>query len=326
MLGINCLIRNPQIQKDLRDIVNITGNELAADRGSAKINEVYDVLRRAGVELDIQTLSHIYEDVFDMKDPTFSTQDAVEKARQESFRKLANLQPKVVTQTIGRDKPSVAAAANVMRTLIDNIPDKTAQRVMQDRLTKAAKRILGIKSPSTAKTFEEIVQSVLQTETPSDFHGMGAMDNARSLFNEMTNELESEGLHYNNAELVQYSDILRDATYDTLASQGEINKMVTDTMKQSGYTKEVNTNGTPKSVIDWDKIISDKPDYKSLFRSVLTAKGISADNADNLTDVLDRQYKDILAKKIDAKLRRKINSRQRRNKSAPLINLWSSTT
>src|SRR5690606_18841279 len=97
---------------------------------------------------------------------------------------------------------------------IENYPVKSTQRVMQERLTKAARRVLKIKNTATPKTLNELIEEVLLTENPNDFHGMGAMDNGEALFNELAKELESEGSAYNQAEMVQFGQILKNATFD----------------------------------------------------------------------------------------------------------------
>ena len=313
MLGINCLIKHPEIQQNLSDIVEMTGNELAARRGSAKIDEVYNVLRSAGMEVDIQTLSHIYENVFDSGDETFSNPEEISNARQDTYKKMASLEAKIKNKSIGRDKPSVAAAANVMKSLIQDINIKTVQKQMEDRLTKAAKRVLGVKAASSKKSLEELLQEVLSTQRPNDFHGLGVMDNAEALFDEMGKEMEQQGMDYKNAQMEQFGRILKGATFDVLASQGEINRMITDTLKDSGFTREVGG----KLVIDWDKIIAKNADYKALLNQLFERKGIDATHAGNLVDVLDRQYKELKANKIEAKLKAKNKAAAKTVKPVP---------
>ena len=239
-LKINCLIENRNIQKDLRDIVEVIGYDLAGNTGSAKIEQVYSAVRAAGMELDIQTLSHIYADVFDLTDDTFSSVNDIDKARQSTYRQLATLQAKVNNATIGKDKPSVAAASAVIKSLVTNITNKSQQRIMQDRLIKAAKRILGVKRSVNKADLGELVEEILSTENPGVFNGMGPMENAERLFDEMIEELETEGLTYNNAQMVQFANIMRNATYDVLAGKGEINRLVVDTLKENGFTKQIN--------------------------------------------------------------------------------------
>lgn len=305
MLGINCLLNNRSIQSSLRDIIEVAGYELAANTGQAKLKDVFRVLRQSDLEIDIQTLSHLYEDIFDTTDPAFSDAEEIENARQETFKKLAEKTAQVYTSSIGLNKPSVAATANIINSLIKNITNKTQQKVMEERLIKAARRILGIKNKTTEKSAEDLIKEVLSTEQNNDYYEFGQMENAQTLFNEMANELESEGDAYDNAEMQRYGQILKASTLDFLASTGEIKKMVDATLKEAGYTKELNVQGETRQVVDWDKIIKGNVDFKAALKKLFTDKGISEVNSDNLVNGLAKQYQDILSKKIEAKLARK---------------------
>lgn len=305
MLGINCLLKNRSIQSSLRDIIEVAGYELASKTGEAKLKDVFRVLRQSELEIDIQTLSHLYEDIFDTTDPAFSDAEEIENARQETFKKLAEKTAQVYTSSIGLNKPSVAATANIINSLIKNITNKTQQKVMEERLIKAARRILGIKNKTTEKSAEDLIKEVLSTEQNNDYYEFGQMENAQTLFNEMADEMVSEGDAYDNAEMQRFGQILKGITLDFLASTGEIKKMVDATLKEAGYTKELNVNGETRQVVDWDKIIKSNVDFNAALKKLFTDKGISEENADNLVNGLANQYQDILSKKIEAKLARK---------------------
>lgn len=89
MLGINCLIDNSSILPQLKETVEYVGYKVLEGGNKATIENVYNTMRKLGIEVDMQTVSHIYQEVFDSNDELFSTREEVESAREDIFRRIA---------------------------------------------------------------------------------------------------------------------------------------------------------------------------------------------------------------------------------------------
>lgn len=313
MLGINCLLKNLEILPNLRDVVEDIGYSLAADGKSPSIKSVFRLLRAAGVEVDIQTLSNIYEDTFDLSDPIFSSQEEIDEARDQAFNDLLEAEAEEIKYLqIGKDKPSVAVADKFIKALKiieERIP--SVQRLMQDRLAKAAKRATGLKSEKAdKKTSEQILREVLQIEKPNDFSGLGRMENAETLWQEfkkefiaMAKELEGKDDVYSAQKLLEYAEVLEDATYKFFMSAPEVQQVIGDTLKESGFSKTINTKSGSRSVVDWAKLISAGGfDFTKAVKDVFGKKGFSESDTDRIANQLLSDYNAMRAAKIKVAL------------------------
>lgn len=312
MLGINCLLRNGQILPELRDIIRSAGYELAANGNRPSIQAVFGVLRKVGLEVDIQTTSLLYEDVFDTTDPIFSSVEELADARAETFRDLIDAEAsELKLREIGKDNPVVQNVEKIMKSLqlvAGQIP--TMQRTMQDRLAKAAQRVMKVKPEKQGeRTSWDIIREVLQIEQPNDFAGLGNMETAETMwkefqkeFNEMAGELEQKGDVYNAEKIRQYADILEDATYKFMLSTPETQKVIKDTLGEAGFTKEINTQAGPKKIIDWNKVITSNVDFKQTIKDIFGKKGFSEAETNRIADELESEFKEIKAAKMERAL------------------------
>lgn len=309
MLGINCLLNNANIVPNLKQIVEYTGYSLASNNKKPSLQNVYNTLRQSGLEVDIQTVSHVYEDVFDTSNPNFSAPDEIEQARASGYRKIVDKRQQLIKKNeIGKDSPAVAVSRQLANLLHSDLKEKpSVQKIMQERLAKAAKKVLGLKgSKSTPKTSEEVLKEVLQIENANPYYVFGQMENAETLFSELQKEFKELASNasdpYQQADIQQYADILEGAAYKFLLSTNEAQKIITDTLKESGYTRQVNVNGGTKELIDWNKIISSNVDFRKTISDVFAKKGFSENNIERIQDQLSDEYNELKKKKAETLL------------------------
>lgn len=329
MLGINCLLDNIDIKSELKQLIDLKGWEIAAEGKSPSIQAVFRALRKDGLEIDAQTLSHLYEDVFGSH-PLFSTQTEIDDFRNDTYRKLIDAEAELMkAKEIGKDSPVTTAVSKLMeqvKLMGENVP--SLQRLFQDRLMKAAKKVTGF-SPEKSdknKTAENILKEVLMLEQNNSFNTtFGAMENAERLwtefrkeFMEMADILEQKDDVYNAEKIRQYADILEGATYRFLMSAAEAQQVIKETLQEAGYVKEVTVKGEARKITDWNKIFADTDfDFRKTIKDTFRPKGFSEKELDRIAEEMQVEYNKVRDAKIEAELnRRNKESKSKTSKSA----------
>lgn len=309
MLGINCLLNNLEIIPNLKKIVEYTGYNLAANNKRPTIEAVYNNLRKAKLEVDIQTVSHLYEEVFDLNDETFSSADEVNEARGQTFRRIANKREALVRQNqIGKDSPVVAAAAQLANMINGDLSSApTIQKIMQDRLVKASKRIMQLEGKTLqGKTTEEILREVLSLENKNPYYVLGAMENAETLFKELQSEFSDlasiAGDHFQEQEIIEYAEVLEESAYGLLLSTPEMQMIIRDTLKEAGFAKEIKTKDGVRTVVDWKKVTTADIDFRETIKNVFSKKGFSAKEVNRIATDLEGEFSELQQAKISQAL------------------------
>lgn len=268
MLKINCLLTNRNIQDKVSEMVKLIGYELAANGKEATIEKVYRELRKV-VEVDIQTVSAIYENVFDLDDPLFSSAEEIADVNDSGLRGMFSKQAqKIATNQIGKDNPVVAVSKSLLQAVAPNIKESpSVQKLMTERLRKAANKALkkiGVNRTIQSKTSEEILTEALTLLNNNQFYGLGLMESSQRLWNEFINEFDEMAAHaedtdhYEAAKIRQLADELYNGTFQLLISTPEVRTIVNDALKRAGYTKKVNKRGVGEvDVVDWNKVFND---------------------------------------------------------------------
>ena len=65
MTGVTCLAKNTQLQQDLKDIVEYIAYDRIGRGKDASLSSVYNTIRTSGIEIDLQSVGHIYNEVLD---------------------------------------------------------------------------------------------------------------------------------------------------------------------------------------------------------------------------------------------------------------------
>lgn len=329
MLGIDCLKLNPELKGELKDLVEMIGWDIAAGRTnpltgspykmSASITNVYRQMRKMGIEIDGQTLSHLYGEVF-QSDERFSQEPELEDFRNESYRNLIAAEADMMkTREIGKDNAVTSVVSTLMRQVkLISDTNTSVQKLFQERLLKAAKRVTGFKSENSEnkKSAADILREVLLLENkntfPGDYKGspFSAMENARTLwrefkkeFNDMANILEEKDDVYNAEKIRQYADILEGATYKFLMSSAEAQKVINETLKDAGYSKEVKSGGVTRQIVDWNKVFNDTEfDFTETIKKVFRDKGFTEPQLDRIAEEMQDEWDRVKGLKMERAL------------------------
>lgn len=329
MLGIDCLKLNPELKGELKDLVEVIGWDIAAGRTnpltgspykmSASITNVYRQMRKMGIEIDGQTLSHLYGEVF-QSDERFSQEPELEDFRNESYRNLIAAEADMMkTREIGKDNAVTSVVSTLMRQVkLISDTNTSVQKLFQERLLKAAKRVAGFKSENSEnkKSAADILREVLLLENnntfPGDYKGspFSAMENARTLwrefkkeFNDMAEILEAKDDVYNAEKIRQYADILEGATYKFLMSSAEAQKVINETLKDAGYSKEVKSGGVTRQIVDWNKVFNDTEfDFTETIKKVFRDKGFTEPQLDRISEEMQDEWDRVKALKMERAL------------------------
>lgn len=317
MLGINCLVNRWQLRDELKDLVELHGLELIAEDKAPTIQAVYNSLRLAGFEIDAQTTGELYRDTNSFKKGDFySTDDEIDAFTDKTYIDLFAAEAEENKEKrIGKDNPvvfTVASLMNGVKLMGEQTP--TLQRIFQDRLLKAAKRVTGFKGehiPANA-TAEQILKEAFTIEKHNPFGtGFSEMENAELLWREFKKEfaevadvLEQKGDVYNADKIRSYADILEKATYKLMLSGAEVQKIISETLREAGFKKEVKSGGTVREIVDWNKIFN-KTDFnfRETIKDVFRPKGFSEKELSRIADEMEDEYKKLRAAKLEASLR-----------------------
>lgn len=318
MLGINCLIDNSSILPQLKETVEYVGYKVLEGGNKATIENVYNTMRKLGIEVDMQTVSHIYQEVFDSNDELFSTREEVESAREDIFRRIA--EKKVVTgkQQIGRDNPSTTVSGSIASMLQDlGKRSPSAQKELEQGLKKVATKIMAQNPDSFPKaereveTVEEILNRVFRSEegqamTVNEVEGK--MNTAKELFEQFKEDIATlaDEMAKKDAigadKLMQFANIIQQSGYDLFLSQKEVKRVIDEALSDAGFTKEVtDKEGNKKTVTDWNKVISSNIDFKESLRTALKAKGFSDAQINSILKVFNSLRDEKIKTKLDPK-------------------------
>jgi|GEM_PF-3531623 len=351
MLGISCLVKNSHLVKELRDYVEQTAWEIMAGAvnpatgkphtGSASIDNVFRTIRQNRLDIDAQTVGRLYDDVFG-NDSRFSSSQEVEDFIGQPYIDLINAEAAVMkAKGLGRNSPITAAVTSLMNGVkIMAETNPTISRIFQDRLLKAAKRVTGYKSDKSSdkKTSEQILREVLSLERRNPLTPAGnavlsdTMEVAeefwnefRKEFNEMAEILEQKGDVYNAEKIRNYADVLENATYKFLMSTAEVQQVIYDTLKEAGYSRDINTKNGVKQAVDWNKVFNDSIDFRQLISGIYGAKGFSANEVDRIVQEMEGEFNAMREAKMNATLaaRNKKVTRHQKSSLQKLQNLYN---
>lgn len=328
MLGINCLVNRPILREELRDLVSEYADLLITMDKSPSVYGVYSALRKDGYELDSQTVGELYRDLFSGQD-VYSKDEEIDAFSNKPYIDLFKAEAEAnKVKEIGRNSPVVAAVSSLMngvKLMAETVP--SLQKVFEERLLKAAKRVTGYKSERSdaSKTSEQILTEVLAIERYNDFGrtpeaqgAFSAMNNAELLwrefkreFQEVADELYAKGDVFNGDKIMEYASILENASYQLMMSAPEIQKVIGDTLKEAGYKKEVKGTTGTREIIDWNKVFADSDfNFRDTFKNVFRPKGFTEAELNRIADELEGEYDKLREAKMAAALEQRNKTRK----------------
>jgi len=315
MLSIACLLKDTQLQNDLRVLVQYIGYSQASVTGKASLRSVYEQIRSAGIEVDLRTIGAIYADVLPTNEAAFNSQDEIDKVVGKNYTDLLRaimLENAQQEQTIGEMPSEEWVVHQMAQPFYSAYTEKgefeSDMVAMQKILLRGAKRFLGElpKEEATQENFQEVLNRVLSYETMGVMDMNGRLNNLQDLFNYSKTEIDKvyDGLDnkpqaaFMKAQLEEYFKEYMAASYSLMFSKGEAKTVLVDIMKEAGFGKQL-SNG--KSIIDWVKLAGYTNNVSALrdnIDRVLLDKGYSVDVVQQIKNSLEREFNDLVAETL----------------------------
>jgi len=348
MLGLNCLIKNTVAVQHIKDAIEILVGDRMETSGIATFPEVWNDLRRAGLEVDAESAGALYNALYGgIDNKGLSTVEEVQEFAGKDYERQLNSivddingeerTPK--NEQIGAQSPekhAVTSISKLFQTATFGATPKiqSVMRQMQDLVTKAATSLLP-KTEKQSKGLTETLDNFFDVES-NQFRTLdGQLNTLRTLHNAVKKEVEnyveqaSVKLSDEDADTLRqqwetYTEAFINSTYDIVLNKGNENSLVNESLKQIQIdgVNIVDINGNVK----WSALIEyGNPDtigekVKQLFREGFTNPDgtittYSPQKAERIGDYFQRLYEQKLN---DAKERALQNNRVK-NKSAKNI-------
>jgi len=348
MLKLNCLIKNTVAVQHIKDAIEILVGERMETNGIATFPEVFNDLRRAGLEVDAESAGFIYDAIYGGIDDKglSTTEEVAEFAGKDFERQLSSVvdaingeeqQPKKEQLgTLSPEKHAVNSISKLFQTATFGATPKiqSALRQMQDLVTKAATSLLP-KTEKKGKGLTETLDNFFDIES-NQFRTLdGQLNTLRTLHNAVKKEVANyvdqaaEKLSDEDAEILReqwdaYTEAFMNSAYDIVLNKGNENSLVNEALKQIQIdgTHIVDINGNVKwsALIEYGNPDTISEKVKELFREGFknpdgTITTYSPQKAERIGNYFQRLYEQKLN---DAKERALQNNRAK-NKSAKNI-------
>lgn len=323
MLGVSCLVKNTALVEDLKDLVAYIGYDNIANGRSASVKDVYNVIRKSGIEVDLQTVGHIYNEAlpktYNNIESDQQVSDYILKNYKDAIERAAMLEEKTGEKTIGEDKAEIYLVNGILNMFTNaNVADETTESdmvVMQNALWKGIQRKLNLQDnqkPTTQQQWKDILNKSLKFEELGLTDLNGRLNSIADLYDGMKDQLDDAGKELIRkgdwAEVERWFemvDALQASTYSLLFSRGEAKELLDGMMKEAGFAKELKGG---KIVIDWNKLaggIGSTQDIRNNVQRVLEDNGFSDNVIESVKDSLENEFNDLVAKNIENQLTNK---------------------
>lgn len=326
---LGCLFRNTEAYQDLKDAVEFLGFQLLGNEKAPTVGAIYSFLRSEGVEVDLQTVGHAYNEVLPRNDQNFQSTEEVNEFVLHNYTAAVERASKIRTvnknRELGVDKEELDVVQGILnmffKTNTTTNETKSVHVQMQEALWKGIQRKLNLPMKSRPKTmtnWQNILTQALGFEKLGITDINGKLNSIADLYDAMQDILEEATkdlsaiskpivmARWNNA-----IDALRNTSYSLLLSQGEARNMVIDLMKSAGFTKQVTVPTTvanpsgKKTVIDWTKLAGDvgtTDDIRANVERVMRAAGYDTRTIDAVKAALETEFNDLRAEIIQKQI------------------------
>jgi len=348
MLGLNCLIKNTVAVQHIKDAIEILVGERMETSGIATFPEIWNELRKAGLEVDAESAGALYNALYggiDVKG--LSTVEEVEEFSGKDYEKQLNSivddingeAKSAKLEQIGIQSPekyAVTSISKLFQTATFGATPKiqSVMRQMQDLVTKAATSLLP-KSKKQSKGLTESLDNFFDVESNQFKTLDGQLNTLKTLHDAVKKEVENyvdqaaEKLSDEDAEILReqwdaYTDAFINSTYDIVLNKGNENSLVNESLKQIEIDgiNIVDINGNVK----WSALIEfNNPDtiaekVEQLFKEGFKDKDgtvvtYSNTQAERIGDYFQRLYE----KKLNDAKERALQNNRAKNKSAKNI-------
>lgn len=321
MLGISCLTRNTALLQDLKDLVEYIGySQVAADK-DAGVSNVYNIIRKSGIEVDLNTLGHIYNEVLPKTYKQFSSDEEVNDLvlanYNEAIKKAAALEDTTGEKQIGESAPEEHVVNGILNMFTQaytkDQTTKSDMRQLQEALWKGIQRKLKLPDsaqPKTKESWKGILNKALGYEQVGVTDVNGKINGISDLYAAMKSQLaqaSSDLMDKGDFDTVErwqeMTDKLQASSYNLLFSKGEAKDLLHGILKDAGFSKDL-SNG--KQIINWNKLaggVGDVQDLRNNVDAVLSKAGFDAQTIQGVKDSLEDEFKDLLAESNEKNLK-----------------------
>jgi len=327
MLGISCLTKNTALQTNLKDLVEYLGYSQVAANKDAGFSSVYNIIRQSGIEVDMNTVGHIYNEVLPKTYKQFSSDEHVNervlKNYNDAIRRASLLEEKTGEKQIREDSPEDHVVNGILNMFTNaEVADETTKSDMlklQDALWKGVQRKLNLKEdvkPKTNEQWKDVLNKALGYEQVGVKDVNGKLNGIADLYEAMKKQLAEAGKDLirkgEYSEVQRWFDMTNDleaSTYSLLFSKGEAKDLLDGIMKESGFGKEL-ANG--KTILNWNKLaggVGDIQDLRNNVDNVLSKNGFSNDVIEGVKNSLENEFNELLARTAEKRLKQ-LDSRQ----------------
>jgi hypothetical protein len=348
MLAVNCLLKNTQAVKHIKDAIEMLVGDYIDRTGNARFQDIYYDLRKMKLEVDAESVGEIYNGLYGgLEDSAVSTTEEVEEFTGKAFRKqmksivdnIVSGPPSPQVVEIGNDSPekfAVNAIAKMFQAETFGATPKvaTAMKQMQDLVTKAATTLL----PKTAKpatTLTEALKNFFDVESNQFRTLNGTVNTLETLTNAVKQQVAdyvdtaAESMTEDEADLFRqvwnnYTKDFMDSSYDILLNKGNQNSLVNQSLQQVKIdgVNIVDINGNVK----WSALLEyGNPDSVAEKITQLFKDGFKDTNGqtvkfdDKQAERIGDYFRRIYVDKLETARQRAAQNNRVRNKSAKNI-------
>lgn len=351
MANLACLIKDTQIVEDIKDILRTAATLEIAEGRTFSLPKAYSLMRDAQIEVDLESVGHVYENTFDLTDGNFTAQGDVNAIVGASFKEtldnLVAMEPSVSNQTTGILSPAAQVAKGMATAFRNaNVTDiRTHSMIlkMQKALDKAARRIVNKSDlPDKAKTglgFEDVLRTALDLENRGFTTLSNTFNHLGDVWIEFQKEIDayrkamkaSDASEAEIASFEKYTQTLMDKGYELMLSSREAQDTVKGALIEAGFGREITQKGVVRQILDWKKLANIGGDLGVMRENVsrvLSDKGFNQSEIDRINQTLENEYISLKASVIEKGLtalnqRNKISKGTQKSSAKRLAELYS---
>lgn len=309
-----------ELAQSLKDLVEYSGYNRISKGLDASIGSIYNEIRKAGIEVDLQTVGYLYNDVLPKEFKQINSDEEVNefvlKNYKDAIDRAAKLEDKEGEQQIGQDAPEQHVVNGILNMFTstntsDNMT-KSDMLTMQNALWKGIQRKLNLpdnQQPKTKEQWKDILGKALGYQELGIRDLNGKLNSISDLYKAMQNELtqakvdlRKQGNYAAADKFDEMTKALEASTYSLLFSKGEAKDLLNEMMKEAGFAKTLKNGNT---ILNWNKLAGDigsVQDIRNNVQRVLEDNGYNADVIEGVKDSLQNEFEDLQAESIKRQL------------------------
>ena len=338
MLGISCLVKNTTLREDLNDLIEYTAYTRISKGLPAGIADIYNDIRKAGIEVDLQTAAHIYNDVLPKNIDQFDSDNDVNEFALQNYtdaieRAAALIPPSTEQGQIGRDAPEISVVDRMLNMFYNANTEKPApqysdMRAMQEALWQGIKRKLDMSEQTPRPVNKEDWKTLL--DKAIGYEGLGLTDingklngiadlyeSMRQTLSTATADMEANGDYATAEKWRSMVDALQASTYSYLFSTPEANTFIKSIMNDAGFGK-VSPKGTIS--IDWNKLSNETnsiQDLRDNVDRVMRDNGFNDAVIEGVKNSFENEFNNLHAKVLEYRMKTLASKEENLGKAMP---------